>query len=495
MKKTLALFLCLLTVFLTACGNEQTNINSNVSNEETSSTNISSDIGDESTISNLQSNQTSNIENPALNSQNNNQNNTNSNNTSKNNTSKNSTSNNKNNTSNTSIKVSTDSITPFGKATGTVTTKKVTYATEHFNFEIPANVYLVENFYNKVEEVLKIIEKVSGLEFKGNSSFPKIKFVVSKDTNPGASKECELGPAFAVGFGREIQVSPGDLFLGKGYTIVHELSHVLQYDNCNKSFQKTLCEGFAEYTTYKVLKYLEANNTELLMQLSSTGALVNNMSIENMNALYAKPITHWMKNEFPFEYASNTNYTIGVRLLYYFDKKFGNYTAWLKEYKNRYINPNSNMDSGDIDMDKQIQCVKDAYGASSLDGFYSWLKANGSFWNAPINDTLNLSSWKQYRYYPNFYYDGYDSGLLADGPYFKYNNLTVSFVEYRHYMKVYKKKNISKISLENEKRVTIALYDANGKFLRASNDYKIPLTNVYYIKLVGSGTAYLKVLI
>jgi len=62
-------------------------------------------------------------------------------------------------------------------------------------------------------------------------------------------------------------------------------------------------------------------------------------------------------------------------------------------------------------------------------------------------------------------------------------------------MKVYKKKNISKISLENEKRVTIALYDANGKFLRASNDYKIPLTNVYYIKLVGSGTAYLKVLI
>lgn len=456
MKKLLALVLCLITLLLTACNNEPAT-SSDISSVESE---VSSNVSNVEEVSSVES-------------------------VASNTTSKTTTQNNGGSISNT-VNVPTNNITPFGKANGTVTKTAITHSTEHFNFKIDANVFLIENPYSAVEKLYTAIEKASGLKFNNSGNVSKITIVVTRE---GLSGDAELGQAYAIGSTREVYVSPGDFLIGKNYTLIHELSHILQSDNCGKSFVQVLGEGFAEYNAYKVLTYLKSKDKALYSLFFSDQYVLSNMRISNINKLYAKPITHWMENQFPFEYAFNQDYAVGIRLMYYLDKKFGSYTKWITEYNTKYYDPGVTSNSNKIDMDKQIQVLKDTYGNGVYDGFYTWFKSNGSLFNVPEISVSDLTHTTQLNFYPDFHGNGYYEGMVNPSQTFKYNNLTVSLVEYRHYMTTYKKKDLSKLQLVNNNCVKIALYDKNGKFIRGTNLGLISLKDVYYVKFVGSGKA------
>lgn len=400
------------------------------------------------------------------------------------------------------VNVPTDNIVPFGTAKGTITATDTTFESEHFRFHIAANVYLVEGFAEKFEKLYDVMEKVSGLTFKAHSpSFAKLTVVVTRETHPGASADCEVGPAYAAGFGREVKVSPGDLFLGLSYTVIHELAHVLQNDTSLKTFNKVLSEGFAEYTTYKVLKYLQQHDREFGALFSPADACVMYMDIADPNNLYKQSVQYWMEHDFPFEYASNCGYAVGFRLMSYLDAEYGSYTKWLTEYQKRYAYT-GNSDSAQVDFDKQVQVVTDAYGAACYDGFYPWVKRHEAQFAGNAFTIADYRHLSQLIAYPRYYHSGfYESVPELMG--MKYRDLCLSLVEYRHYLTAYKKVDDSRLVLRKSADVAVALYDANGKFLKATRgtltrgqyamEYVIPLDGVYYVKIFGSGETSLNI--
>lgn len=256
-------------------------------------------------------------------------------------------------------------------SSGSVTQEPTVITTEHFRFEIPANVYIPDGFEEKVEQIASLVEHFSGLTLNSNPNYDEglILVEVIKPINT----EAELQ--------EHASASPGIIYLQSGDlldlgTLAHEMSHYLQYNQSPWFYCTWAMESISTYTTYKIQKYIQENDSELLSFVGTTNKSLSDLKITNFDALYENSMEYWIDHV--FEYSGNTDYSIGFTLAWYLDETFGDYTKWILEYEKA----NPYYDSGADDMmlsgEEQLRAFTMTYGEDVFDNFYAWLKQNQS---------------------------------------------------------------------------------------------------------------------
>lgn len=369
---------------------------------------------------------------------------------------------------------------------GTITQKSTILESEHFTFNIEENIYYPGYLLEYTEVIYDAIEKVSGLNFYNEHYNPsKIKIMVQKGGTE-KSKESEVSNgAFTYSTESTIYICSGDLLLGNTYAIVHELAHVLMYSQSFWSYSRVYVEGFAEYTSYKTVKYLESNNMNVAKAITFSESHINNVSITNQ-MIYDKNIQYWIENSSKtYDFSLNGPYALGFRFMSYLDRVYGNYKDWLSYYeeiKQFYTTSHLNQT---VNIDNQFKAMTETYGNDVFDGFYDWLKLNQKLFKEPRKDFVYDMSSMEYAYiYPFFYFSGNET-CLSNAANFKYKDLYVGIEQAKYYLKEYKKKDISNLKLVLSTSALVELYDSNNNLIERSEKREFDLNNVCYIKLVG----------
>ena len=361
--------------------------------------------------------------------------------------------------------------------------------------DIGENIYVRGDLAELVEKIGAVMEKVSGLDFDGagyaRDRFPDGKvhikasrenLYVGRDWYTG-SPYSEVGSAYAAAF-RHANVSPGDLLCSDGYALIHELGHVLMYRQSEWSHCQLLNEGFAEYTTYLVSKDMEQNDPVMLMYVISVDQIMQNMRIDNYNALYAQPLEYWFENR--FEYARNANYSIGFRFMTYLDAVYGDYSKWITEFEKTYnYREYRNEGNGDqSSVERQFEVLKAIYGDNVLDDFYPWLKEHEEQFKVNYeNGSADLRGAESTNWYPDFDAIGVDAEILN----LKYQDLYINIVPFRKYLTEYKGFASDDLKLVLSDAAMVYLYREDGSYTAVCTDEPIDLSGIAYIKLVGEG--------
>ncbi|WP_026499508.1 Ig-like domain-containing protein [Butyrivibrio sp. WCD2001] len=304
---------------------------------------------------------------------------------------------------------------------------------------------------------------------------------------PAANPQSEVsGSAYCAG--TDVYISSGDLFITNSYAIIYELSHALEGSYHDWYLNKTLTEGFAQYTAYKVLKKLCSTDMKDASGLSHYQATINDVRISPESSVYTQTFEYWMENEFPTTYAFNTSYATGFRFMAYLDTKYGNYCNHIKRTQEMLGNTPATSNSADINQVKTLLAA--SYSNDVIDGFYPWLKSNESFF-AP-KDTFNYDYSNTSRpiiLFPSFNAVSNSTFLGANtDSKITYNNLVVDISKAVTYLRDYKHINVSSLVLQVDVTAKVTLYDANGKYIRSSyGQTEIPVTGVAYVKLDSTG--------
>ncbi len=376
---------------------------------------------------------------------------------------------------------------------GHITTAPETIETTAFIFNIDENIYVPGYLTKVAAPVSQALEQVSGLSFYATDSYldETVPVNIDRDSIYEQFPESELGQPFATADGN-IYIAPGNLFLYDDPTLVHELSHCLQYAQYPTLFPTILAEGFAEYTTYNALIYLQENNPDINYYCGNPNYILYNLQCFDYDALYAQPLTYWFDN--PFPYAMNDNYAIGFRFMAYLHAVYGDYTLWLKEFSSIYPEP---LESQFVSSEDCILVLKAAYGDDVLDNFYPWLQENENLfvWEPFIPQTdiaetaiFDLTATDALTIYPRFTAEG--NSILGVSPGFgiKYLNLYFDLNEARKYLSEYKGRTDTTLTMLFDMPTTVNFYDENGTLLRQETGVQFILEeNVSYIKLVGEG--------
>jgi hypothetical protein len=250
-----------------------------------------------------------------------------------------------------------------------------------------------------------------------------------------------------------------------------------------------LVEGFAEYTSYKVSRYLEENNIAVAKTIEHSASQVSNMRI--FGDIYSQTIEYWMQNKKEaLNISFNGGYAIGFRFMSYLEDVYGDYTRWIQYYENQKPYRLHKNNGQEVPINNQLNLIKEVYGENVYDGFYKWLKNNEyrfeDVWT-DNGDAYDLSKLDKTYIYPSFTYSTNTISMTKFFK-FKYNDLYVDIDETRNYLENYKNKDASNLKLKLEKAVKVELYDVNGNLLEAELDDEFSLAGVSYIKLVGENT-------
>ena len=373
-----------------------------------------------------------------------------------------------------------------------ITEKNISVDTGTLVYDIGENVY-VPGYLNEISEIMAAaMEKVCGLDFDGagyaKASFPdgKVHLHISRD-NLYVGQEwysgldtSEFGAASASEW-QHVELSPGDLFIGNSYAAIHELSHMLMYRQSEWSHSTLLNEGFAEYNTYMTLLELENTNPEAAFCFDNSSKTIMNMLLmpQEYKQLYSQPLEYWLENTLE---CGNGNYTIGFRFMAYLHAVYGDYSRWITEFENTYCFAEHRGYSNKSETSQQIEVLKACYGEDVLDNFYSWLKENQHLFEE-YDYVRDLSTQSQLALYPSF--DALESVVKMETA--KYKDLYIDLQSAKAYLSEYKGIDISGLYLENKSGCAIICYQADGSFTVPTNEKKIPLEGVSYIKLFGEG--------
>ena len=279
---------------------------------------------------------------------------------------------------------------------GTITKEKTNMESEHFKFEIDANVFVPGYLLEYIEIIYDALEEVSGLKFY-NEIYNKGKITI--EVEKMLNTEGEVGGAYAYSKGSTIHITSGYLLVGNSEAIAHELSHILQYSQSSWSYSGVLVEGFAQYNGYKVVKYLEEHNIDVAKSLGHSIEVINNVYISG--DIYSKTIEYWIANESKtYDISGNGKYSVGMRFMNYLDVVYGSHSRWIKYYES--IDPYHTHKYVDqkIDINKQYDALKKTYGNNVFNDFYNWLRNNEQkLYRDPIsydNACYDLTELKKY---------------------------------------------------------------------------------------------------
>ena len=379
-------------------------------------------------------------------------------------------------------------VTPPQFKSGYITTEYTEIETEHFVCKLDAHTYVIGDLEYYLETLYDALQTASGLTYN-TTKYGKITIEVrTKEPNEnGYVSETHVAYAYS----NTVVISTGDLFVSGGYTIAHELSHVLQNHNSGWYFCKTLQEGFAEYNTYKTIKYLEENQPQIAYNLKASERTITNMyiSTDGYEHLYSQPLSYWYENGFPSKYASNVDYAVGFRLMRYLDEVYGEYSSWFTKYQEK--NPYKQNTSNRLEISEVIKVLPNAYGEDVEKNFYSWLKENRSFFDISSSNTITDRTNLAYtNIYPS-YWAWLDKSVFTG---FKYKDIYLNIDELRNYITEYKGDELQNFRFDctTLEPVTIKFYDSNGNLISIqsstskSNTYS--LDGVGFIRFVGDGT-------
>jgi hypothetical protein len=146
-------------------------------------------------------------------------------------------------------------------------------------------------------------------------------------------------------------------------------------------------------------------------------------------------------------------------------------------------------------LEKEIEVIKQAYGDSSLDDFYPWLREHYN--DFVIDDAFDITTgFKNTEYdmtgyppinpYPSFWANGKNEFSLCSWS-IRYQDLYINISEAVNYLKIYKQRNVDDLRICLSNPATVQLFDAEGCLIAQTTDRVIPLKGVAYIKLVGNG--------
>ena len=379
--------------------------------------------------------------------------------------------------------------TPYSFAAGDfITQDKVQIETDSFVYHIGKGVFVPGHIEQLSDTLAGALEKATGLKIAGKGYAKDVysddRIHVSIDRSglsviQSYTGVSELGPAYASAKDHAT-ISPGELYLYQYYSVVHEAAHVIRFKQSGWSFDNPLEEGFAAYTTYRVLADLEKTDPAAAYYLGTSASAIWDMSIQDYGPLYEKPIEHWL--EYGYEYSGNQNYCVGFRFMWYLQEVYGDYSRWITEYEAAY--PSAGR-SDLVSMNSVIKILKKTYGADVLTGFYPWLKQNEAlFEDAPQYEKFSdMTQVQALNLYPKFQFGASCTELTK----ILYRDLYVNLETAYTYLEDYKQIDISSLTLYNPDGVTINLYRADGTYTTSSGETEISLEGIRYIKLVGSG--------
>lgn len=384
-----------------------------------------------------------------------------------------------------------------------ITSKDTTITVGEITYNIDKNVYVPEHIYRVTEVFTELMESVTGHKFDGNGYacdfYPdgKSHVTVTRDNLYidydwyAGLKTSEFGAAYASASDHAC-VSPGDIV--SGYTVIHELGHVLMFRQAGWSYSTLLNEGYTEYTSHLVLKEIEESYPELILYIDEPEYLHFNLSIYDFSKLYEQPIEYWFDNT--FEYASNGSYAIGFAFMKYLDDVYGSYTKWVNKYEETYPFSKADTNSDPAETDKQIEVLKKAYGDDVMDNFYPWLKQHEEDFMPECEKAVDLTSVDAINLYPIFNAAEQTAYIeFTTARPIEYEDLYINLGTLRSYLEEYKSTDASKLVLKISNRhnpadtYTVNLYKQDGSFVTVSVTDSIALDkDISYIKLVGSGT-------
>ena len=274
--------------------------------------------------------------------------------------------------------------------------------------------------------------------------------------------------------------SPCSLFTGDSSTLLHELAHTLRYSNSPADFGTVLEEGFADYTLVKTIEYLEKKKSAAGFYLGTS--ITAQQSFDLMGFDYsAKNLLGWLSTE--KKELGGSQYPFGCYLMAYLDATYGNYTNWIARHTG----------DGTVTPQAEYQSLQTVYGQTFDNGFYAWIKANprmgeptDHLYDPNSQNVLDLTGYSMLSMYPHFSNYGRFRCVLAAHS-FTYKDLYISLETAKHYLKSYKNRNIDNLQLTLSHDVTVQYFDKNGVMIKQSSERVVNVTDVSYIKLVGSG--------
>ena len=346
---------------------------------------------------------------------------------------------------------------------------------DRVSFSAELGTYLVDGYAEKTEQLMQAIETITGLPFADAAIT-----VILGDAGNRHSDFDYVGGADAEN--RIVQIGQGDAFLGHGFELVSYLAAVLQWDHAPQQFVEVLDSGFITYAAYDVLSQLERSEPEFSSAFASSLTVYANYYIYDPDVLYSNPLSFWMENEYPYT-QTNGNPAVGFWLMNYLDHVYGDYTKWITAY---------DASNGTLDLEGQIQLLKDAYGETVLDGFYPWLQENLGK-HIPWEMVPDHTALQKYVCYPFLTNLNIPQELLHG----TYTDICICLTQYRHYLTQVKAFTIDALTMIKYSDVEVALYDAEGKFLEATRGtqaedgtYCVCLDNAYYVRFLEDGYLY-----
>ena len=342
--------------------------------------------------------------------------------------------------------------------------------TEHFIIKFRDYAYMPPWFLGYLEETYDLLELVTGLNFDKKNKMT-IEVHQSPEHSRDGGTEGGVGGTIPASWGTGIYLTKQE-FLGDTDTIIHELAHCLQYQQQNSNGKGApIVEGFAQYASYKVLKYLEKNPAKYdYYYYGRSSQTVYNLTFFNISSLYSKPFDQWLRVGVGRD--ANGDYAAGFAFMAYLDEVYGSYTKWT-QYDTEY------------DTEIMISNIKKAYGNSVFSNFYGWLRQNATrLFDVGYNDVMDYSASDKLYFYPLFL-----SRTSCELRYFKYKDLYLDIDEIRNYLVNYKGKSDENLRMDFSERVQVVTFDVNGNVLMKYSDVNtISLVRVSYVLLVGENT-------
>ena len=365
---------------------------------------------------------------------------------------------------------------------GYITPEATELVTNHLIFKLPKNVYVMDDFVNIVNKVTAAMEQVSGMKFEANPKYCKYNGTAERVyINVRKTEGTEVGAAYASAMQGSV-VAPCDLV--DLFALIHETAHVLQYRQSTWAYCIWAMEGISTYTTYKTSCYIHENYPELTIIANTPDHSISNYSIDDYSKLYEHTMEYWMENT--FEYSGNANYSIGLRLMWFLDEVYGDYTKWIYTYEEYRPYHSAGVNDNALAVDEQIKAFKMAYGENIFEEFYAWLKQNEEKFVA--QEITDLREAREINFYPKFmvreWYDLMERIL--------YRDLCFDLSGGNYYLTDYQNKDISSLKMKvyAVESAELQLYAADGSYIRTEHitrSQEIDISGVYYIIFAGEG--------
>ncbi len=368
---------------------------------------------------------------------------------------------------------------------GRISTKEK-IKTEHFTVDISSKTYVPPHFEENLESVYLAAEEVSGLSFTNSvfNSDGHVGIEITVASNEATGNEC--GNTHTISFEQKIVLGKADMLLGNTYILPRCLFSILQSSQTFWSFQTALDAGYAQYSCFKLIEYLEKNNPALARTMGkSVKVLLDDVTVLP-NFIYTQPVEYWIENSTGVYDNLNGVFGVGVEFMHYLDDVYGNYTKWFLEYERRNPSDATSDRIQEVAAEDTFALFKSVYGDKVFDNFYSYLQENAFFVqleNLENRKTYDLTGLDRTYLYPLFHYNG-DQARIEN---FAYNNLVVDLTETKKYLSEYKNRNSAYFMLKLSDEVSVSLLFEDGSVQRVTSK-NISVLGVKYFRLNGSGS-------